>query len=155
VSEGAADSVAESEEGEAEAEPQPPGNGGRGVLRLRLLTAQDRVFDSCRMELQAFLKCRKLERKFVHDDGQTTIHCPLLWWKKHAVRFPVLAVLARQWLAIPATSAPSERVFSHAGLTIANDRASLLPENAELLILLHDTWPVVEAYLRAKRARMG
>ena len=55
-----------------------------------------------------------------------------------------MAKVARMVLCIPATSAPSERVFSHAGLTIAKKRASLNPENAAALVFLHDSWCVVE-----------
>ena len=51
-------------------------------------------------------------------------------------KYPILAQLARMYLAIPATSAPSERLFSQAGLTIANDRASLLPETAADIVFL-------------------
>jgi hypothetical protein len=70
-----------------------------------------------------------------HEDGIFTN--PLDWWRVNAIRFPLLAKLAMRILAIPATSAPSERVFSLAGITIANDQARLLPENAiELLFLL-------------------
>ena len=63
---------------------------------------------------------------------------PLSWWALNETRFPQVAALARKILAVPATSAPTERLFSHAGLTIANDRARLLPENVELLTYLHD-----------------
>jgi hypothetical protein len=48
---------------------------------------------------------------------------PLDWWRVHKDDFPHLANLSIKYLAIPATSAPSERVFSTAGLTIAKDRA--------------------------------
>ena len=53
---------------------------------------------------------------------------------------PILSLLARRILCIPATSAPSERLFSVAGLTIANDRAGLLPDNAADLIFLRGAW---------------
>ena len=39
----------------------------------------------------------------------------LEWWRVYQDRLPLLAALARQYLCIPATSAPSERLFSTAG----------------------------------------
>ena len=68
---------------------------------------------------------------------------PLKWWKDNAFMYPHLAVLARRFLCIPATSAPSERVFSTAGLTIAKDRASMLPDNANNLVFLHDNYDFI------------
>ena len=38
----------------------------------------------------------------------------LQWWKDHGARYPKLAKHAKTFLAIPATSVPSESVFSHA-----------------------------------------
>jgi hypothetical protein len=46
---------------------------------------------------------------------------PLAWWRAHETMYPNLAKLARQILAIPATSAPSVRLFSTAGLTISKE----------------------------------
>ncbi len=37
------------------------------------------------------------------------------WWQKNCIRFPVLAKLARMYLAIPASSTSCERIFSHSG----------------------------------------
>ena len=76
---------------------------------------------------------------------------PLSWWKSHAVNFPNLAQLARRTLCIPATSAPSERLFSVAGLTVTKKRARLSDHIVTLLVFLRNAWAPVEAW-RKKRA---
>ncbi|XP_042359805.1 E3 SUMO-protein ligase ZBED1-like [Plectropomus leopardus] len=40
---------------------------------------------------------------------------PLDWWKRHQPNFPRLSNLTKKYLSVPATSAPSERVFSVGG----------------------------------------
>jgi len=40
---------------------------------------------------------------------------PCSWWKTNEAEYPVLAVMARDWLAIPASSVPCEQLFSLAG----------------------------------------
>ena len=37
---------------------------------------------------------------------------PMAWWAEQAPTFPLVAQLARRLLAIPASSAPTERLFS-------------------------------------------
>ncbi|CAM9782478.1 unnamed protein product, partial [Sphacelaria rigidula] len=37
---------------------------------------------------------------------------PLKWWALNAPRYPLIAYVARNALAVPASSGPSERVFS-------------------------------------------
>ena len=61
---------------------------------------------------------------------------PLNWWKGNGHRFPLLARLARKYLAITATSTPAERVFSVAGLIVSRLRASLSPEHVDMLAFL-------------------
>lgn len=41
---------------------------------------------------------------------------PLQWWAKNAHKYPLLAQVARAALAVPASFAPSERMFSQACL---------------------------------------
>ena len=43
--------------------------------------------------------------------------CPLEWWKMHSHELPCLAKMARQFLALPASSAGVERRFSAVGYT--------------------------------------
>ena len=65
----------------------------------------------------------------------------LMWWKKHAVRFPYLSRLARRYLAMPATSASVERLFSVAGQVVSAKRARLDPSTVTLLVFLHEAIP--------------
>ena len=66
---------------------------------------------------------------------------PLAWWKLHDSRFPRISKLARKYLAIPASSAPSERVFSRAKLIQQRQRWNLLPQRLEACIMLkHNAW---------------
>ena len=66
---------------------------------------------------------------------------PLMWWKEHAAQFPYLSQLARRYLAMPATSASVERLFSVAGQVVTAKRASLDPETVTLLVFLHEAIP--------------
>lgn len=61
---------------------------------------------------------------------------PLLWWKCHIKKFPLLSRLARIYLAISASSSPSERLFSKAGQIVSSQRAQLKPKQANMLIFL-------------------
>lgn len=102
------------------------------------------VGDTVELEMSYFKSLPFLPGKISLADDRTEFPDPLLWWKVQADRLPILSKLARRVLCIPATSAPSERVFSTAGLTVANARAALNSENAAALIFLHDSWPEVE-----------
>jgi hypothetical protein len=61
----------------------------------------------------------------------------LLWWKMHASEFPVLAILARQYLAIPASSAASERLFSRLKLVATTARQNMSPETLCMLLFVN------------------
>lgn len=67
---------------------------------------------------------------------------PLLWWNQHRNQFPVIAEMARSVLCIPATSVPSERVFSDSGNIITEKRARTQPELAQALIYLYENQEV-------------
>ena len=61
---------------------------------------------------------------------------PLEWWKENCQKLPLLAKLAKKYLCIPATSAPSERALSLAGYIVNQRRACLLPEHVNMLVFL-------------------
>ena len=76
------------------------------------------------------------------NDGKLASNAPILtWWKEHAARFPYLSQLARRYLAMPATSASVERLFSVAGQIVTAKRASLHPDTVTLLVFLHEAIP--------------
>jgi uncharacterized membrane protein YgcG len=55
----------------------------------------------------------------------------LQWWQAHMSRFPRLSAMAADFCAAPATSVPSEEVFSAAGDLITKKRNRMAPETAE------------------------
>ena len=59
----------------------------------------------------------------------------LVWWRDVGqARFPRIPVMTRQFLAIPASSATAERVFSFAGLTLSDLRKRLLEGTLEVIM---------------------
>lgn len=64
----------------------------------------------------------------------------LKYWKDRQVSFPYLSTLAKGILSIPATSTPSERVFSVAGLTLTAKRSRLSGRNVNKIIFIHDNY---------------
>ena len=51
---------------------------------------------------------------------------PLMWWKQHVQEFHRFVGMARQYLAVPATSVSPERLFSSVGLVKSDLRGRLL-----------------------------
>ena len=62
---------------------------------------------------------------------------PLYFWTKYQQQFPILALVARCVLAVPATSASTERLFSAGGRVCTFDRARMKPRNVDILTTLH------------------
>jgi hypothetical protein len=69
-------------------------------------------------------------------ETEGSYNCPLSWWRLHHADYPHVWKLAKRILAIPATSAPSERVFSAAANIVNKKRVSLKPDNVDLLVFL-------------------
>ncbi|KAE9542433.1 hypothetical protein AGLY_003294 [Aphis glycines] len=59
------------------------------------------------------------------------------FWKQHKMILPELYKLQQKYLCIPATSVPSERVFSKAGLLTNDRRNRLSPKNLNYIIFLN------------------
>lgn len=74
--------------------------------------------------------------RYFDEDG--TDDDPLAWWRRKEPLFPRLARLARKYLALPASSAPSERIFSKMNAVVDKRRASLDPDRVERLVFIKD-----------------
>ncbi|KAH9641461.1 hypothetical protein HF086_006077 [Spodoptera exigua] len=64
----------------------------------------------------------------------------LQYWRDKKTCMPSLYALARSILNIPATSTPSERVFSTAGLVITAKRSRLNPIRVNRIVFIHDNY---------------
>lgn len=62
---------------------------------------------------------------------------PIVYWQEKKILYPVLAKLAAKYLSIPAASVASERLFSTAKHIISDQRNSLNPERAEMLLFIN------------------
>ena len=60
----------------------------------------------------------------------------LTQWKDHKQMFPNLFNLVKVFLHIPATSVPSERIFSLAGYIVRDRRSKILATNVDRTIFL-------------------
>jgi len=61
---------------------------------------------------------------------------PLHLWKDMKSVYPILSNIAIKYLSTVATSVPSERLFSKAGLTLSNRRNRLTPKHLNKLLFL-------------------
>ena len=62
---------------------------------------------------------------------------PMDRWLKKEAKYPKISNIARRILAIPATSVPSERIFSAAGLLINKLRSRLSSDIVDSIIFLN------------------
>ena len=62
---------------------------------------------------------------------------PILWWQEKALIMPHLFKLSKKVLMIPATSVPSERIFSKAGQLCNDRRNRLTPKHVNELMFLN------------------
>lgn len=78
-------------------------------------------------ELKIYLSMNKLDKNAN----------PIEFWKQNESRLPTLSILARQYLATPASSAPSELAFSDFGNLIAEKRNRINAAHVSQMIFLH------------------
>ncbi|EZA57984.1 Zinc finger BED domain-containing protein [Ooceraea biroi] len=81
---------------------------------------------SCEYELKKYLRLSVINRS-----------CdPFVWWMSEGTVFPQLQKLAKKYLSMPATSVPSERIFSKAGEILSQRRSRLQPKYVNMLTVI-------------------
>lgn len=71
---------------------------------------------------------------------------PLEWWHSHKTGLPILTQLAKKYLSIPASSVPSERLFSDAGNLITSKRTRLAPDIVNKFLFLKRNSKYIEIF---------
>jgi hypothetical protein len=80
------------------------------------------------------LEFREID-KYLNMPNDININ-PLAWWKTHQEEFPILSLIAKDYLIIQSTSVSSEQAFSIANNTITQTRNRLDPETAREILCL-------------------
>lgn len=93
------------------------------IRRLRPTYSLSNSFDD---EITRYYDCP--------DASENTL--PLVWWNAHKEEYPRLAKMARDYLAIMATSVPCENLFSIAGATITKKRNRLSTDSVRAFLCL-------------------
>lgn len=78
---------------------------------------------------------------------------PLKWWADNALKFPVLATIALRYLAIPATSAASERLWSVASQIITKSRTQLDGHIVSDLMFLKENGHILQKHAQSIEGR--
>ena len=60
----------------------------------------------------------------------------LIWWKNNQTKFPILSKIARDYLAMQASSFLLERGLSSSGFTVTDMRSRLHPMTVRSLMVL-------------------
>jgi len=81
----------------------------------------------------------EIDRWHKFEGGKGNEDAPLMWWKENGSLFPILSRLARDYLAIPATSVSVERTFSKSRHICSDLRSSMKAETITEALLCK-TW---------------
>ncbi|XP_075695092.1 E3 SUMO-protein ligase ZBED1-like [Rhinoderma darwinii] len=74
---------------------------------------------------------------FQTSEASSLCQDPLQWWRMHYTQYPLLARAARKLLSVPATSVPTNWLFTDAGLAVYRKRSALTAEHVDMLVFLN------------------
>ena len=85
----------------------------------------------------------------VNDD----FNDPLKWWEESCAKYPYVANIARKYLAIPATSAPSEQVWSRLARILSLRRAHLSDDLVGCMMFVKEKFVFLQKHYRSLRKK--
>jgi len=127
--------IPEQDDGAAQPRPSTPTGGGDKKRKLADLLGKKRN-QTQSTPIPKRLRADTELTKYLQEEAMDSHSDPLAWWRDNQSRYPLLAKIARKYMAICATSTASERVFSAAGNIVTPLRASLKPDRVNMLVFL-------------------
>lgn len=103
-------------------------------------TSEVAAFDSSEDEVCTFEHELRAERRKFKTIAKSSDESPLVFWRKHCDTLPLLAGAARVFLALPASSAPAERVFSIAGQFNTRKANRTAGETLRDILVIKNCW---------------
>jgi len=104
---------------------------------LNLWETLDRDASEARTARNATADATVEVQRYMTDPPLERSKDPLAYWMDHQNVYPNLFKLAKQFLCMPASSVPSERVFSKCGEIVSKKRNRLNPKTVEKIMYLN------------------
>ncbi len=96
--------------------------------------------DEASVAIDAITKAKNEIDRYMQEPVAHYSDHPVSWWGDRIGSYPILTQVAIRYLPIPATSVPSERVFSTAGNIVSKKRGALNHDTVDMLISLHENY---------------
>ncbi|WVY90741.1 hypothetical protein V8G54_036257 [Vigna mungo] len=110
-------------------------------LKAKLLSSLKTLHEQYQATERRFDYISELD-KYLREDPEPYIQSIefdiLHWWKVNSTRFPILANMAREVLAIPISTVASECALSTGGRVVSPYRSCLTPKIVEVLVCTQD-----------------
>ncbi len=86
-------------------------------------------------------------------DVNDAFNDPLKWWKESCANYPYVANISCKYLAIPATSAPSEQVWSRLARILSLRRAHLSDDLVGRMMFVKENLVFLRKHYRSLRKK--
>jgi hypothetical protein len=126
---------------------QPSGTSGKGIEAWDAIYGDDIPGTSVSITSSAAISelSSYLDSDTVSQFGSD--FSILSWWHQHMITYPILSILAKDVLTVPASTISSESTFSLAGRVIEERRRRLTCDMVEILSCIKD-WELADSHMQ-------